>query len=107
MGLNAGDLRQRVSLQTATETLTNGQLIAVWATTASYWAKVVAIGGTEALNAGKLTPVRTFEITLRNVATITEKQRLLFGSRILNITSVAEVGERREGLKITASERIA
>lgn len=91
--MQAGSLRHRLALQTATESAdADGAMERSWATTTTVWGSVepAEAGGVESQIAGEPTPIITHRVTIRYISSSapTPKQRFLFGSRILDIMSV-------------------
>lgn len=117
MGLRAGKLDQRVTVQRRTRT-TDAQKggSVVWANVSGLVnlpAMVEARDreGSEASQADQITAVLPWRVTIRYstlAATITAKDRLTWGSRTVQIESVRPGGMRmREFLEIAGSERAA
>lgn len=90
--MKAGELRERVEIQTATVTRDayNAELL-TWATVATVWAKVQERGGREPLIADRPTMVVSYEVTLRYPVagvTVTHKHRLLWRGKTLSVDTV-------------------
>mgnify|MGYP003383135460 CR=1 FL=1 len=84
-----GDMRERVEIQSATVTRGefNEELLA-WATTATVWAKVTERGGREPIVADRPVMVVSYEVVIRNTATVTHMNRLVWRSKYLSIDTV-------------------
>jgi len=104
--IDSGPMRHRVTLQVNTPVAsTTNQQIASWAEVNTYWAEVKVINGVEAVNADRLRASTTYEVTFRYVGVISPvTHRLVYDSRILNITAVENVDERNRMLKIQCVE---
>lgn len=87
-GLNAGDLRHRVAIQSPTEARdTMGGVSLVWTDLATVWALVQEEAGEESYQDGVVRPFRTGTATLRNYPGLTTRHRLAYEGRVLNIES--------------------
>lgn len=87
--MNAGDLRERVSILTSTATRDefNAEVLA-WSPVATVWAKVVERGGREPMLADRPVMVVSYEVTIRSGVTVTHKDRLSWRSKTLAIDTV-------------------
>lgn len=103
--LRAGDLRHRITIQSAT-TGSDGQggTTKTWATLATVWAQVRPISGREAVQAGQMTSTLTTTVTIRSRTDVTVGQRVVHGSRTLAIASVQDPDGRSEQLALLCSE---
>jgi SPP1 family predicted phage head-tail adaptor len=90
--MRAGRLKNRVSLQSYTETQTNtGFPTKTWATVATVWAAVEAKKGNESEEASELVGTLPATIIIRyssDVSAVNDTYRVLFGTRIFSIESV-------------------
>ncbi len=99
---NAGRLRHLVDIQTKVETqdVMGGQ-IETWSTDHQRKAAIVPISGDEKSESAQVDARRLIKVVMRAQGlTLTEDQRILFGTRILYIKEVRNVEER--GRKIIA-----
>lgn len=96
--MKAGKLRQRVEIQARTTTQDSfGAPVPSWATVATVWANVLDQGSRELWQAQQVRPDLTTLVTIRYYAGLTPRHRIKYGSRILNIDSVANPdGQKRE-----------
>ncbi len=86
MSVLAGRMRHRVEVQKATETENEfGELQRTFATIFTRWAWIEPVKGKESENADQVTAELTHKIRMRNVAGITAKHRIKFGTRIFEI----------------------
>ena len=87
--MRAGDMRERVAIQTSTATRDefNAEVLS-WATTTTVWAKVVERGGREPVIADRPVMVVSYEVTIRSGVTVTHRDRLLWRSKTLAIDTV-------------------
>jgi SPP1 family predicted phage head-tail adaptor len=104
----AGPLRDRVSLQSATETQVEGrgEVTKAWATYDTVWSNIVPLSGSERIEALKVTPGVTHTCRMRYRSDIDPAHRLLWGGRIFNIESVLNEDERREWLILSLKEDV-
>lgn len=91
-----GEKNKRVSIQKYTTTRgAQGGFIETWVTENTVWAKVNPLGAQERIDADQVKNIRTHRVTMKFYSPgITGNDRLLFGTRILNIVSVVNPGER-------------
>jgi SPP1 family predicted phage head-tail adaptor len=102
--MRAGDLRHRLEIQTATETLdTFGEPITTWATTVTRWGSVNPVIGRERFQANQITPETTHTIKLRYYA-LSAKQRIKWGTRIFNIENLYHTEEIKRDTIVMAKE---
>jgi SPP1 family predicted phage head-tail adaptor len=101
-----GQLRERLELQSATDTLDSyGQPARAWTTYATVWANVVPSGGSEPVIADQQSPQRNFKITVRFLSGVSSTHRAVMGSRAFNFVSVIDLEERSKWLEIQATEQ--
>lgn len=101
-----GKLRHRVSLQSATTVNDSyGQPTRTWATYATVWALVEPVSGEESTLAMQLQGGTTHKITIRYRAGVSVGHRILYGTRIFNISAPPrDEEERKIWLEIDAEE---
>lgn len=103
--IQAGKLRHRITLQTATETNVDGNPVKSWSSVGTFWAFVQPISGSESTTSSKQVQAdTTHNVTMRCVAAINSGDRFLFGSRVLQIVSVVNEDELNSVLKIICKE---
>jgi len=101
MALDPGKLRERVTIQQATERRNSlGETTLEWATFAERWASVEGVTAREALGAGQLEVSITHRVRLRYVTGMTQNMRLVWRGRTLDIVSLLEYGNRSEHVAI-------
>lgn len=87
--MKAGDLRERIEIQTATVTRdAYGEEQPAWATVATVWAKVQERGGREPILADRPVMVISYEITIRAGVTVTHGQQVLWAGKTLAVETV-------------------
>lgn len=109
--MRAGELRHRVTIQTLGDTTQNayGESQGSWSSGRTVYASVQPVGGSEIEELGRMVPIMNHLVRMRYQpdVTLTPKNRLLWGTRELNITSVLKTDEVSEEWRITCTERIA
>lgn len=105
--INAGQLSNRITLQTSTETLgASGQPLRTWATfgTANLPAKVETVTGGETIRGRQVSAEAAILFTIRWLTGATTAMRVSFDGRTLGIVRVSDpYGDRRE-LRIECKE---
>ena len=97
MALDLGKMRERVTVQQATERRNSlGETTLDWATYAERWASVEGVTAREALGAGQLEVSITHRVRLRYIDGLTQQMRLLWRGRTLEIVSLLEHNNRSE-----------
>ena len=103
--LNAGQLRERVTLLTTGPNVSDGR--GGWLpgpeTSADLWARVRPLRGAEKLALGQVLNDDSYEITVRQAAGISAKQRLTWNGRTLNVQAVT-LDENREYYLLTCTD---
>jgi SPP1 family predicted phage head-tail adaptor len=95
MALDAGKLRERVTVQQATETRNRlGESVLDWGTFAEVWASVEGLSARELFSFGQQQIEVTHRVRIRLRDGITSKMRLLWRGRTLQIISVLEQDDR-------------
>lgn len=100
-------LKHRLTLQQEVRTDDGqGGYTRGWQDVADLWAEITPLQGSrnEMLTAGQLQASMLLRVLLRYRAGVAADMRLAFGSRILNIRSVINIGEDDETLEIIAEE---
>ena len=100
--VNAGQLRERVTLLSAGAPVSDGR--GGWLdgpeSSAVLWARVRPLRSTEKLALGQVLNADVYEITIRQTAGISAKQRLHWNGRSLNVQAVT-ADEHREYYLLT------
>ena len=103
--MQAGKLRSRVTIQaTSGAEDDRGGTAAGWTALVTVWANVAPMSGNEAFAAFKQNPEVTSVVTIRYRTGVTPANRIVVGSRVLDITSVIDVEERRHWLQLGCKE---
>ena len=105
MRINAGELRNKVSLQNYDETRSaSGHPTRTYATYASVWAKFRTLSGTERMAAQQVSGVITHEVTIRYRSDVHVDHRILWGTRYFDIKDVRNVDEQNEQIRMLVTE---
>jgi SPP1 family predicted phage head-tail adaptor len=92
--MEAGKLNQRVIIQSVTYSRNDyGEAVANWSTSDTRWARVEPLSGRELYSARQLNAEVDLKVTLRYKSDLTARNRLLFGTRILEIGAVTHTEE--------------
>ena len=104
--MRAGELRRRVSIQQRDATQdTFGQQATSWTDLyTNVPVAIQALSGRELLAAQAVNSEVSHNINLRYLAGITANMRILYGTRIFNITAVMNIDERNKELMLQAAE---
>ena len=110
--VRAGDLRHRVSLQKTVVTRDDyGEQIETWTTYATVWARISPLRGQELIQAQQVHAEATHEVELRyrhsstsNTLNISQVDRILFGTRILEIVNLLIPDERKRNYILLCKE---
>ena len=109
MWLGAGQLRNRVTLQTAATVADAGGGGSVsWSNTATVSAKVEPLSGREQFHADQVRGPVSHKITMRyrSDVTVTAAMRISFDSRLFNIRGVRKLDEINQWIEVMAEEDV-
>jgi SPP1 family predicted phage head-tail adaptor len=99
--IDPGKLRERVTVQQATETRNAiGETVLAWSTYATVSASVEGVSSREALDAGKIDIQISHRVRMRYLSGLTQNMRLSWRNRTLEIVSLLEYGNRSEHVLI-------
>jgi SPP1 family predicted phage head-tail adaptor len=92
VSVKAGELRERIEIQTATITRNAfNEEEPTWATVATVWAKVVERGGREPVLADRPVMMISYEITIRAGVSVDHGQQVLWRGKTLHVETVTPV----------------
>lgn len=104
--IDPGRLRNEVAIQSRTVAANStGEPVQTWSTLATVWARVEPISGTESALFNQQWPSATHVVTMRHYD-LTPRHRLLFGSRVLEISGVIDVLEAGIVIKAYCQEDV-
>lgn len=103
--IRAGELNHFCTIQSATETRdTDGGAILTWGTFSTGWFQILPLSGREFIAAGQNNSEMTHTIRGHWKSGVTNKMRLVTGSRTFEVLAAMNWGERNEELRIMAKE---
>jgi SPP1 family predicted phage head-tail adaptor len=95
--MNSGRLRERVTVQQATDSRTPmGEATQTWSTFAERWASVEGISAREFFLQGQQQTEASHRVRMRYLTGLTQQMRLQWRGRTLEIVSILEHGNRTE-----------
>jgi SPP1 family predicted phage head-tail adaptor len=104
--IDPGRLRERVTVQQATETRNRlGETVQSWATYAERWASVQGLSSREVLLTGQQQTEITHRVRMRYLSGMTNAMRILWRGRVLEITSLLDHNTRSEH-ELLCTERV-
>lgn len=109
MGLRAGRLNKRVTIQQVTRTADGGGgYTEAWGTLATMWARVTPTDGLERFEGQQTQGTLRYEVEIRHRTDVTSAMRLSYDSRSLYIIQPPfSPDEKRESLVLICEERQA
>lgn len=104
--IDPGRLRERVTIQHATETRNAlGETVQAWTTFAERWASVDGLSSREVLLQGQQKTEVSHRVRMRYVDGMTQMMRLLWRGRVLEISSLLEHANSSEH-ELLCTERV-
>lgn len=101
-----GELRHRLTLERLVQTADGaGGFSESWAVEATLWGRLRPLSGSEAFGAGRLSGRHGYEITVRYRAGVDPSMRFRMGTRVFEIVSLENAGERSRWLRAICEER--
>lgn len=95
--MNFGALRERVTIQQATDNRTPlGEAVQSWSTFAERWASVEGVSAREVLSSGQQQIEMSHRVRMRYVTGLAQTMRLRWRNRTLEIVSILEHANRTE-----------
>ena len=103
-----GSLRHSVDLYASTSAKNAyGEDVYTWAKYDTVWAAFYPVSSVETENAMQTVGAVTHKIVIRYLSTVDIKHRVYFGTRVMEISSIANEGERNEFLVLLCNEVLA
>ena len=95
--INAGKLRERVTVQQASESRSAmGEVVQSWSTFAERWASVEGLSSREFLNQGQIDASVSHRVLMRYLDGVSQNMRIQWRGRTLEIISILEHENRSE-----------
>ena len=105
--MKIGKLRHQITIQQVSETQgADGSVIETWSICVTIQASIDPVSGLEYFVAHAIQADVTHRISLRYLSGITPKMRVNYSSRIFDIQSVINMGERNRELQLMCRESI-
>jgi SPP1 family predicted phage head-tail adaptor len=102
--MRAGELRQRIKLESKTVTRNAfGEEVATWATLATVWAKIETVNGVETIAQQQAAALLTHKITIRVYAALQPVMRVNWNSRLFDVQAVLDDNLHRQ-MQLLCSE---
>ena len=99
--MRAGQLTQRITIQTFTETPDEyGESVKAWVDLASVWAEVKTVSGSEFATSEKLRSTEAIEVTIRYRTDVSRLNRIVHDGQYYNITAAFDPYHKRDQLKL-------
>lgn len=107
MGIRAGSLRHRVTLQTPviTQDAFGGQ-VKSWQNVTDLWAMVESLSGSELIAARQIFAEALYKVTIRYYPSITDKHRIVYNGMNMDITNVSDVETRHIMIELNCIVRV-
>jgi SPP1 family predicted phage head-tail adaptor len=103
--MRAGRLRHRVQLQSYAETQDSfGYKAKTWSTFSTVWADIQPLRGAEGMEAQKLNSFQQYKITIRYDSAIDVKSRVVHGSDVYEVNSIADYREKHEFMELMCTK---
>ena len=100
-----GRLRHRITIQTRTQTQdAYGQPSDTWSTLATVWARIEDARGNERLAALQVRAEVSRMVTIRYLSTVTERCRVVWGDRTLEIVEIVVPENRNAEMRLMCKE---
>ena len=104
--LNAGDLRERISIQHRSITVRSGITTEKWETLCTVWAKAEPLSGREYFQAAAVNRENSIRFTIRYRKDVTPEMTLRWQGADYAIESVLSPGGRNIALEILARSEV-
>ncbi len=107
--MKAGELIHRIEIQAIGTTRgAAGEVVDTWTTetNGTVWAAIKPGSGREFFNAKQINAEITHEIKLRYYAGLTPAKRILFGTRVFNISEIRNTDEHNTEMIVYAKELV-
>lgn len=105
LNTSPGAFRHRFNIESLTRTTdAGGGSASSWSTFATMWGNITPLNGSENYQADQVQASYTHVVTVRYLAGVKPSMRILYGSRVFQIHSVANIGENSRYLKLLCEE---
>ncbi len=105
--MRAGPLRHRITIERPIETqAADGSIVTSWEAFTTAWASIEPLIGREYFAQQREQASVSHKIRMRHLPGIAHKMRIAWGTRIFEIESVLNAGERNRELVLMVSEAV-
>ena len=105
--MRIGPMRHRITLEAPVESQgSDGSVTRTWAPFAAVWASVEPLLGREYFDAQREQADVSHRVRMRYLAGVTHNMRVVLGSRVFEIESVLNAGERNRELVLMCRESV-
>ena len=105
--MRGGPMRHRITIEAPVETqAADGSILTTWETYIEAWASIEPLIGREYFAQQREQATVSHKIRMRHIAGITHKMRVAWGTRLFEIESVLNVGERNREIVLMCSETV-
>ncbi len=105
--MRAGLMRHRITIESPTETQgADGSMTLTWAPFATVWASVEPLLGREWFDAQREQAEVSHRVRMRFLPGVGHNMRIMWGSRVFEIESVLNAGERNRELVLMCRESV-
>lgn len=102
--MRIGNLKHKITLQSYSETQNDfGEVIKGWVDFKAAYASIIPMSAKEYFNGG-VQAEATHKVECRYLKDITPKMRVLYGTRVFDITSVINIREENKTLQLICTE---
>lgn len=103
--MNPGDFRRKIIIQEPSESKdAEGIVTVTWVDLATVWAAVEPLRGRELFSAQAVTAEPITKIRIRYRSGVRPSMRVVYGTRIFDIQSVVDTGDRHRELQLMCRE---
>lgn len=103
--MRVGRLKQRITIQTATESLTDaGELSLTWIKYAERWADIRADKSGEQTEADRTAGRARYKVVVRYDENLTPRMRVIWGAKVLDVEGITSDWTARQFNTLTCTE---
>ena len=106
--MRSGRLNKKITIQKTTQAQSSiGEATDTWLTYAVRWASIEPLLGREYFESQQVNAEETIRFRIRYLSGVTPKMRISWDSRLFDIRSVVNVGERNKEMLLMAVENVS
>lgn len=103
--MKAGDLEERIALQSASSENINGAVTQAFSTFATVWAKILPVRGAANFQSAHINPFDLMKFCIRFREDVTSETRIIWGSSVYYPVAIDRTKRRQGELWITAQAK--